>query len=635
MTRQSSVPIGSMCPCGAGASVGHRCLGAADVANIATSPVWVVDVIRVTPPGPGDPAARTMAVLVAADDVLLYAHLLTNPPAEPDAFAELLHGALASAERSTGLTPAGVVVRNRKVAAALSGRLEQRGIVVAACELPHVMGRVARAYDTALSGSSHETPDVAPPPTWGAWGLDHRRVGRLFRVAQAFHTCEPLRQIIQGHTLDISTARGSRWHAALLGTPDQNTGVVLCKTVLDLIQGFKTKGAEQYHAVMHGLGAPTNVIPNSFSTPSLWLSLEPEASLPLPMQFEVAHRRWPVSPGAYPRLLAMNTPGNGVSMDDLNDLIDVLEAVPRFVSARRTMIARTVEFGGTLAWTDTITGLKVQFAGGDLVAAEMTANMRAESRGVIGPHESGARPGVRYAAGDDLAACATIERKIVAQFVEWAQHHDEGPHVSETEAERHGRFALLLVDYMVFGARAPLAAITEVDLRRFLHGEWPRKTDSFIETAELVESLSLFFRYLPFHDLYCWIWPEEILDDTRRLARRCIMYAQLSDTPDRLAAWKLELEEELEKVWLTPRRQLSNGGVNWREANGPLGRELWHELSRLWLKWYDEIVGTDATTVRSFLNLFEACQAQWERAPKAAYGGLSPAQIVEGERLST
>jgi hypothetical protein len=196
------------------------------------------------------------------------------------------------------------------------------------------------------------------------------------------------------------------------------------------------------------------------------------------------------------------------------------------------------------------------------------------------------------------------------------------------------RFALLLVDYMVFGARAPLAAITDVDLRRFLFGQWPRKTDSFIETAELVESLRLFFSCLVFHDLFCLIWSDEILDDTRRLARRCIMYAHVANTPDGLAAWELELEEGLEEVWLTPRRQLSKGGVNWREANGPVGRELWHELSRLWLKWYDEIVGADATTVRCFLDLLEACQAQWERTPKAAYGGLSPAQIVENERVS-
>jgi hypothetical protein len=67
----------------------------------------------------------------------------------------------------------------------------------------------------------------------------------------------------------------------------------------------------------------------------------------------------------------------------------------------------------------------------------------------------------------------------------------------------------------------------------------------------------------------------------------------------------------------------------------PVRRDLWHELSRLWLKWHDEILGTDAGGGRSFMQLYEACQARWERTPQAAYGGLSPAQIVEGERQST
>jgi hypothetical protein len=93
------------CACGAPPSYGHHCLARADVEDRQLSPFWTADIVPVAQSVHLDPTVRTLALLVAAGDVLLYAKLVHNPPADVAPFAKLLYEAVKTAMATTGLCP--------------------------------------------------------------------------------------------------------------------------------------------------------------------------------------------------------------------------------------------------------------------------------------------------------------------------------------------------------------------------------------------------------------------------------------------------------------------------------------------------------------------------------------------------
>ena len=71
-------------------------------------------------------------------------------------------------------------------------------------------------------------------------------------------------------------------------------------------------------------------------------------------------------PAAYPVLGTINSPGGGVSREELGDLIALLRALPLFADAHAEQFAREIRTGdplGPLAWTDPATGIVFHYSG--------------------------------------------------------------------------------------------------------------------------------------------------------------------------------------------------------------------------------------------------------------------------------
>ena len=624
------------CACGTGSVYGHWCLTPDDPEHASLSPVWGIDVRSVTPHGQPNPMARTMAVLVVSGQTLLYANPVINPSSDVDEFTALLHAALEAAERSTRITPAAVFVRNPDVAELLGDQLSPRGIPVAAVARPSSASCVGDEYDAALS-AGRRTPQVAPPPLWSTWSVSPSCVSRLFSAAASFHDAEPWMAVDDENCLVIDTTRGTTLYAAVLGANRRGTkstkrpGLVLSACEDDLELGMHDDQNASSIASLRAAGTPADAIPNRFAKPCAWLTFEPATELPPAMHAEIVRMGWRVRPNAFPRVIAMNTPADGMADTDIMDLVDVLEALPRFLDAQK--MAKHTHNDKPVERTDPFNGVTLRLHKGwlrelnQIRRTKRSHDVTVFSCGPSGPH---ARPGQYFTTDDDLVDCAATERALVDDILALEMDGDDDTEHAAVPSDEQRKVLDALVDYMVFQVRAPIAAITALDLSHFLDMEWPRHTDSFIETRRMLDVLRDLFAHLTVGGIFCRFYTE-VLADEQGLGTRCIRYAKASESPDALADWMSEIEAALRPTWLTPRSRLTSGGINWRKANGPKGRALWHELSRTWLKWRDEIVHAGVNCMRTPLIFLVACQRQWERAPHAGYGGLSPAEVVAEE----
>ncbi|MGH7713223.1 MAG: hypothetical protein ACREOG_18175, partial [Gemmatimonadaceae bacterium] len=68
----------------------------------------------------------------------------------------------------------------------------------------------------------------------------------------------------------------------------------------------------------------------------LCVSFNPAGEVPARMRREIRNAKWEIAgPAAYPMLMALNTPGGGVQGPQLEVLVRLLAALPRFVALRR------------------------------------------------------------------------------------------------------------------------------------------------------------------------------------------------------------------------------------------------------------------------------------------------------------
>jgi hypothetical protein len=222
---------------------------------------------------------------------------------------------------------------------------------------------------------------------------------------------------------------------------------------------------------------------------------------------------------------------------------------------------------------------------------------------------------------------------MVDRFIDWLMQGDgivRG--VAEATARKHARPASELVDFLAFGAHAPVAAISEADLRRFVYDVFPRLLcGSNAAARALPGSLERFFSFLAECEGIVCPWAGPLLADRDTFYERCETSPRQPSWESETADWIGELHDDLFARVLIPDPSSPDGSVPWGAVMGEREFELWLELERKWLVWRDDVIASGNTNPTDVAREATARRCEWERTPLGG-DGLTPAQIVEAEQ---
>ena len=179
--------------------------------------VWEADLVPVPAMIAGKERQRTVAALVAAEDVALESDLQLVTGAEVPEVARRIEKALAKVARKVGVWPETVRVRRAEVAEALRPGLQERGCQVEARSVLEALDPLARSLASHLSGRDG-WPLASVPETWAAWGLPGYMVADLFDAYAAYYRAEPWRWLDDVPPLAAEWEDGSGiWTASVTG----------------------------------------------------------------------------------------------------------------------------------------------------------------------------------------------------------------------------------------------------------------------------------------------------------------------------------------------------------------------------------------------------------------------------------
>lgn len=569
------------------------------LAAIAHPVAWEADVTPVPATVATHPNARSVAVLLAAEGLVLHSDLVMGPPAGAAGVATLLADAIATLIGSGGAVPSELYVRHAAVAEQLAPLLEQHGVSVNAIGVLPVLDDFAAGLRQHLSGGSIPLPAVCCPPTWAAWEFPADRVHALHAAAANFYTLKPWELLANADVLDLTMPSGSHWFASVMGEAGETFGLALYESLDD---------------IMALLNAPDNraaLIPLQFVV--LSLTFDFRADLPKPMRKEAADAGWPIAgPSAYPVLWAMNTIGGGVSESQVGDLATALDVIAR-LAARLDPENNADPVKGV--WTDDASGTVVRFSAPAEyqplwdVPAELSPSLAEGARaGRVADEQSDADLLARFV--DASRTLGTNEKRIT---------QDEGnvAHFIEVMRAEH---------------RINLPALTEFDLRVFLYDLMPRKTLGAKSHGHAMrQSLKRFFAYLAASEELNYPWAAPILGDKFALDER---WDSRPDgfSPDDDFAWSAELMDDLAARVMLPQPPVAS------DFNGvmrPIEAGLYEEIQRIWLAWRDEEIRAGAREPEALRERLAARQAAWDSTPQAALDGRSPAEAISAERKTT
>lgn len=314
-------------------------------AAAAQESTWQAEVVPLPISIENERDARPVAALVTAGGFVLTPDIQPRLGGEPgDVAAALEHGIIAAAE-SVGSYPSEVVVRHVEVAELLRSRLEPRGVAVG------VRHELADIKDVAGSlvenlGGVPAWPPACMVETWRAWGVSPSLIGNLFRAAAAFWRAAPWKIVDNLQAPRVTVASARCWTAGVLGNAGEQFGLAIYSDDQDLFRMSAADGPE--HALENTRGR------------ILSITFEPVTNVPEPMPGEARRHGWELAgPRAFPILSTINTPGGGLSENDARDLIVLLESLPRFVAANRTVLLREQRTGEpcvAFEWRDAATG---------------------------------------------------------------------------------------------------------------------------------------------------------------------------------------------------------------------------------------------------------------------------------------
>lgn len=604
------------------ADAGGRGPGRMQVPREALAGAWEVAVSPVPARFQDDPAARTVVVLLVVDGMVLACPMENRPLEEPDVLAGLLAREVVQAVADTGVRPPRVSIRQPSLEGPLRALLVPHGIAVACVERLPGLDVALHDLMTHVFGANVPLSQLrSQPETWAGWGLPGALVAQLFEAAAAFRRAAPWEVVPPDLPMLVSRPGEPEWAALVLGWMGEQLGLALYRDPEDCARMMAVAPGDP--AAAFG-SARERVL-------SLLYNVREE--LPKRMREEIRGAGWAVAGAdAYPTLLVLGTPGGGVREGDAGFLRDVLAAVPRFVAATPAPFANWDAAHEGVTWQDVATGVVFRLeasAEGDL-GDPITWH---EALAACGPSGPGATPGAQL----EEEEAGAVVADTVARFRAWLRDPVSGKALGEATANRHAAHAGLFVEYCARVGGKPVSAVTEYDLRDFLHCWYPLKVEDTERGARgVLVSLRRFFVFLRERAGVACPWAAPVLADTDYFLLRW------ADAPDGFRpsagdeAWQVEGTQSLQALVLFPDPDPDPAGaLAFGPQMGPVEFGHYRALHRLWQQWRDAVIASGVVAPGAVREALRARTAAWSVTPVAGGAeGETPVAAIARERAA-
>jgi hypothetical protein len=616
------------CPCGSGLAF-KRCHGRltvqqgglADSGDTGAPPGvhefptpragvrWEVDLLPLPIALEDNPDARPVILLVLGDGQILEQEMLNPPPSDTPGIAAVILQHLRVGVDRAGFWPPVVALRTpelcravRAIAGAVPCRFE-------AGPLPQFED-ASRGLLAFLSPGLEDRPlGLSFPETWKGWGLPAGQIAALFDAAAAYARALPWERITYEDLLEADCPTGNQWTVCVMGNGGVEAGLALYGDPEDIERQFLTN--DPWGAVAELRGPVLSLLFNRWD------------ELPPVMRKEILAAGWTVAgPEFYPALMALNTPGGGVTATQLADLRDILRALVSF--ARKFGAELDARADDWLRWTDPKSGVTLTLTRESPLSFGLWEPPAVLSSAL--PAGARANPAAALARHDPEALREEWQRHLI-RFTHHL-HHD----LARPTVLKHAANAILFLSFLAETEGIPVEAMTEFDLRAFLYDWAPRaRPGPKADIRALPGSLKRLFRFLATDAGLEFPWAWEILADREAFTDRYESAAFAQDDELRFEAWTAELSLDLEARGFLPEPAMANG-TKWGEMQGTDEQALYRELRRRWLLWRDEAIAAGLTEPAAVSKELGRRQRAWELAPHDAFHGRSPVEVIQRER---
>lgn len=621
------------CPCGSGKKYKQCCRGrdqaaeqvqnrfglpsllAPDVADATDAGTWQVDLTPLAVLLEDAPGARPAVALVVERGIVLNVDLVAAPPSEAERVAAELERVIAQAAGTVGAWPERVQVRDAGVARHLAARLAPRAVEVEHHARLDALDALAAGLRGSLADEMPQMPPASSPETWRGWGLPGEVVADLFRAAAAFWRARPWTGVSSNDCVTAVQGTSRPWTCTVLGSAGEEFGLALYGDAEDFYQMFTD-------APFTDMRGP--VLSFTFSHAS---ELRPE------MRREVMAARWEVAGrDAYPILIAMNTPGGGITREMAEDLTRLLRAIPEFVAHHRDVLDPEEPPEAPLEWrspgTDILLRLESWADDGffDLPWEPAERLVPCLPAGPGGDPEAALEFPSEESGGVD--ALVAREMAVVKRFEDALRQRGR----SQATVRKHAENAAVFVEMLALEEAVPVRAVTEYDLREFLFDLYPRKViHPAYRTEAMPLSLEQFFEFLEESEgIVCpWAWP--VLAERDAYRERLDTFPGGSWISEGVTEWMGLLTADLIERALV-HWPLHADGTPWGPLMGPEEAMLQREVQRRWLVWRDEAMRGGTTGPADVRRVGAERQLQWEQTPHPRLDGRTPLQVIAAER---
>jgi hypothetical protein len=188
-----------------------------------------------------------------------------------------------------------------------------------------------------------------------------------------------------------------------------------------------------------------------------------------------------------------------------------------------------------------------------------------------------------------------------------------------------------LVRFMHEEQRIPLAAMTECDLRVFVHGRCARVDPRRYRFGALpTDTLPPFFDFLRVHGGLGFPWANAVLGDAELFMARLRTFPRHWNNPKEEREWDHFLDTILQLGALRP-DQGELGGIQWLREPGPRERMLRRWLERAWLARRDALIRSGIVAFATVSTELMAMQREWESTVHPGIG-VAPVDAIALER---
>ena len=612
------------CPCGSGKKY-KRCCGAADAGGpkLSLMPddhaggarrdrLWEADLVPMPIRLDEDPDARTAAVLIANDDLVLHSDVLGQAPAEPDRVAQVLSTAICQVAAVRGGLPAALWVRHEEVRDVLVEQTELKSVRIAAVPSLPMLDPAATSLIQHLTGEER-IHRIGGPETWRGWGLPNAVIAKLFEAAAAFYEAAPWRSLTNAQLLYAKMPDGREWAACTLGNGGNEFGLALYADREDFFR--------QIEAPTHSDGI------DSLRGEMVSLVFCNRNELPRRMLKEISAKGWEVAgPDAYPAMFPINTPGGGLTQRHIQDMGALLRLIPRFVERYGEILMSRLPPEPPIEWRDENTGTIIRYEG-SVMTSEIPLWPPPRELDLVLPKGPAANP---EAALDRLDAVeASMEHRGILDRFRFAL---EAHGLSAVTVKRHtlnvSDFLHCLGDYQGI----PLNALTEYDLRAVIYDWYLRKLGAPVTYVRAMPtSLKRFFDFAKESEGLEFPWAAAVLKERDELEERWATFPGGFWWDPEVQDWQAELSNDLDARVLLSDSDMA-GGEQWGATMGTVEWRLSHELQRLWLLWRDEVVKSGVAEPADVRAALVRRQRKWETTPHSAQRGATPVEAILRER---